>query len=679
MMTPGIKTSKPCTMMSTYNAGCPAKAGAKSRWQSGLARRSWLPSRSASGFSGHPSSRQDSRCSSWPRIPGPIVPQLLPLPTKRPMRRWWHLQGGPNNEPLLWLWSSRKGWVTPLTANTPPTTNALPATGGPNPLDSEEKVLRLPHAVGELKETKRHPGQHHTKGPPWRKNKPGHPAKQDGNVGWNSLKEMYQCQKWQEKTQGARQKNASVTSRCKQATSCPHHYGRGISSRPVQQNRCWIRHDGPNHPVWGWGCRPQVLTPTWAPSPATPGAGIVHSGRCSCRTQPPSATAADAIITTTTTTAATSWGSRALPLHATKWIVVHQVCSDYILVGRVDASPRPHRLSRVCLEGACLLWGTCIMQLGKEGEKSLHAISSTNPSWQTSLPTAEGHEVCQPWHLPQWGTAYHHLCNGFAVLGQVGAPPVPDQPHHLAESMQELQQVMELLVSFGEKEVFVTMVPSNLTEVTLPQSTDITLQPPQESWKHHTHNTRACPRGSMTMAQSEDRHAATATQATAAMEAFTTPPQEFRPCQPPSDSKTLHPPSGFLGIAQILRTKDPMESSPPPVVTGIPTQETIDHYKVMGMAVTAARLLRNQATGRCWWTSRSAVKESWAWGSSPRTVRWQMSAPPWPSRSFQNPTVEPANPPLGIHLIHAVTMQCFCPVDMPWCFTAVFLHSVLLY
>ena len=41
-----------------------------------------------------------------------------------------------------------------------------------------------------------------------------------------------------------------------------------------------------------------------------------------------------------------------------------------------------------------------------------------------------------------------------------------------------------------------------------------------------------------------------------------------------------------------------MESSPPPVITGIPTQETIDPYEVMGTAVMAARLLRNQATGK---------------------------------------------------------------------------------
>ena len=40
-----------------------------------------------------------------------------------------------------------------------------------------------------------------------------------------------------------------------------------------------------------------------------------------------------------------------------------------------------------------------------------------------------------------------------------------------------------------------------------------------------------------------------------------------------------------------------MEGSLPPVTTGILTEETIDSYEVMGMAVMAARLLRNQSTG----------------------------------------------------------------------------------
>ena len=40
-----------------------------------------------------------------------------------------------------------------------------------------------------------------------------------------------------------------------------------------------------------------------------------------------------------------------------------------------------------------------------------------------------------------------------------------------------------------------------------------------------------------------------------------------------------------------------MESSLPSVITGIPSQEIVDPYEVMGMAVMAARLLQNQTTG----------------------------------------------------------------------------------
>ena len=99
-------------------------------------------------------------------------------------------------------------------------------------------------------------------------------------------------------------------------------------------------------------------------------------------------------------------------------------------------------------------------------------------------------------------------------------PPVPGQLHHLVGSVQELWQVMELLVSFGEEEVFVTTVPSNWTEVTLPQSMETTaaastgiLEVPHPqcqglSERIHDHAT-----------QSKGRPAATAMQATAAMEA----------------------------------------------------------------------------------------------------------------------------------------------------------------
>ena len=107
------------------------------------------------------------------------------------------------------------------------------------------------------------------------------------------------------------------------------------------------------------------------------------------------------------------------------------------------------------------------------------------------------------------------------------------------------------------------------------------------------YSTRAHLRGSMTMTQSEGRPTAVAKQAPTTMEALMT-----TPCQHLSDSQSLCPPPGFTEIAQMQRKEDPMESSPTPVITSILTQETIDPYEVVGMAVTATRLLRHQTTGQ---------------------------------------------------------------------------------
>ena len=86
-------------------------------------------------------------------------------------------------------------------------------------------------------------------------------------------------------------------------------------------------------------------------------------------------------------------------------------------------------------------------------------------------------------------------------------PPVPGQPHHLVRSVQELWQAMELLISFKEEEVFMTMVSSNWTEVTSPWLTETS---PQESWKSHTQSSRACPRGAMSATDSEGQPATAA-------------------------------------------------------------------------------------------------------------------------------------------------------------------------
>ena len=160
ILTPTIKTSKPCVTMSMYYAGYPAKAGAKSRWQSSFARRLWLQSKITSGFISHPGSRQNSRCSGWLKITG----MLSPPPTKRLMRIWWHLQGRPNNEPFLWLQSWKKRGVIPLATNTPLTANALPAMGGPDSLDGEKKVSGQFHSIRELRPDQKVPRWPHAMG-----------------------------------------------------------------------------------------------------------------------------------------------------------------------------------------------------------------------------------------------------------------------------------------------------------------------------------------------------------------------------------------------------------------------------------------------------------------------------------------------------------------------------------
>ena len=153
-------------------------------------------------------------------------------------------------------------------------------------------------------------------------------------------------------------------------------------------------------------------------------------------------------------------------------------------------------------------------------------------------------------------------------------------------SVQELWWAMEPLVSFEEEEVFVTTVPSKWMETTLPWSTKTV---PHESWKSCTQSSRAHLRGSMSASKSEGGPATTTKQATATEEAPATLSWEFLPHQPSSDSQPLCPLPRFAEITKTLRRKEPMQSSPIPVITSIPTKKAIDPYKVMGMAVRVTR------------------------------------------------------------------------------------------
>ena len=102
--------------------------------------------------------------------------------------------------------------------------------------------------------------------------------------------------------------------------------------------------------------------------------------------------------------------------------------------------------------------------------------------------------------------------------------------------VQELEQAMELLITFIQGEVFVTMVPSKWMEITLPWSTEAMQQ---ESPKSHTQSSRAHLRGSMSASQSKGQSAATTKWVNATVGAPATPPKEFMPHQPTSDSKPM--------------------------------------------------------------------------------------------------------------------------------------------
>ena len=207
------------------------------------------------------------------------------------------------------------------------------------------------------------------------------------------------------------------------------------------------------------------------------------------------------------------------------------------------------------------------------------------------LPLKDMRFGTQDIHLSQ---LYHTIAYARALQywAKEVHPPVPDQHYHLARSVQELWWAMELLITFAG-DVFMTTVPSKWMEITLPQSMEAL---PQEPLKNHTRSSRAHLRGSMSTSHSKGWSVTAAKQVTATKGAPATPPKDLMPYQPSSDSKPLCPPPRFAEFAQALSQEDPMESAPLPVITGIPSEEAIYPYEVVGMAMTVARLNHNQMT-----------------------------------------------------------------------------------
>ena len=184
--------------------------------------------------------------------------------------------------------------------------------------------------------------------------------------------------------------------------------------------------------------------------------------------------------------------------------------------------------------------------------------------------------------------SYYHLCKGSAALGQRGASPSPWPTSSPGE------ECTGNLVGSGATHHFcrgrclcdhgaVQINGNNLTTVKGGHATRIPKEPHPNSKAHL--------RGSMSISHSEGQLATTAKQVTATVGVPTTPPQEFMPHQPASDSMSLCLLPGFVDIAQTLGWEEPMESTPLSVITGIPSEEAIDTYKIMGVAITATRLL----------------------------------------------------------------------------------------
>ena len=162
----------------------------------------------------------------------------------------------------------------------------------------------------------------------------------------------------------------------------------------------------------------------------------------------------------------------------------------------------------------------------------------------------------------------------------------------------------------------------------------------------------------MSVAWSKGWPATTAMQATATVEAPVTQPWEFRLHQPPSDSWPLCPLPRFMEIAQTLRKEESMESSPSPVITGIQTQEIIGPYKVMGMAVMAARLLQNQTTGEM-------MMDIKVWSQGIMGLGLYLKVDEHPSFTLWellDSNIKLTIPPFGIHPVSAVP----CSVLIQW-------------
>ena len=201
--------------------------------------------------------------------------------------------------------------------------------------------------------------------------------------------------------------------------------------------------EGPNHPNWEWGWGPQVLTATQAPPPVNPGTGRAHTGRCWCRRQPPSTVIANAIITATTTT---SWGPRVLLLHATKLIEWHtkyvQTLSWWEELVQVPDHMNYQEFAWKVHASFEVLAAYSWVKM-----ENYYTPPPAHPSIRKHcfLPMRDVRFACQDICLSQAQHTITYMKDMQCWAEWVHSPI----PHHLAESMQDLQQVIELLCLFG--------------------------------------------------------------------------------------------------------------------------------------------------------------------------------------------------------------------------------------
>ena len=174
--------------------------------------------------------------------------------------------------------------------------------------------------------------------------------------------------------------------------------------------------------------------------------------------------------------------------------VVTKASTDAVLVGELTKVPS-HKDHQQFTQKVCTSFEVPKACTWAKGVGNYYAQPLVHPSIgkYQFMPLRDARFGSQDIHLSQ---LHHTLAYARALQHWVeeAQPPVPSQPCHLGGSILDLWLVMDPLITFVEEDVFVTMVPSIWTEITLPQSMKAAQPEPPRS---HSHISRACLRGSI--------------------------------------------------------------------------------------------------------------------------------------------------------------------------------------